>query len=190
MLLRVRERYALGAEPFILSLGTIQPRKNYGRLIEAFQRIDSAGARLVIAGGKGWLDRPIYEQAVAAGLGKRIQFLGFVKDADLPALYSAAAVFALPSLYEGFGLPTLEAMACGTPVVTSNVSSLPEIVAGAALTVDPRDVDGLAGALSTAMADSALRTRLTTAGVKRAKMFTWEKAAKQLYEHYQKLADD
>ena len=189
-LARVRKRYALGGDPFILSVGTIQPRKNYGRLIEAFRRSDIAGVKLVIAGGKGWLDQPIYEQAVAAGLSARIQFLGFVDDADLPALYSAAALFAFPSLYEGFGLPALEAMACGTPVVTSNVSSLPEVVADAALTVDPLDVDALAHAVSKAMADSAQRKRLAAAGIKRAKQFTWEKAAEQLYGHYQRLADD
>jgi len=186
-LARIRDRYSIGSEPFILSVGTIQPRKNYERLIEAFRRSEIEGVRLVIAGGKGWLDQPIYQQAAASGLGKRIQFLGFVDDEDLPALYSAADVFAFPSLYEGFGLPALEAMACGTPVVTSNVSSLPEVVGDAAVTIDPLDVDALAGALAMAVADSALRDNLIASGLEQAKRFSWANAARQLREHYQRL---
>lgn len=185
----VQERYGVGDAPYILSLGTVQPRKNYGRLVEAVRRLNQPDLKLVIAGGKGWLDDPLYEQIAALGFGERVVFPGHVPDEDLPALYSAAQVFAFPSLYEGFGLPPLEAMACGVPVVTSNVSSLPEVVGDAALLVDPYDVDALARALEQALADEGLRRTLIQRGYLRARFFTWEKAARQLHKHYARLLD-
>jgi glycosyltransferase involved in cell wall biosynthesis len=185
----VRERYGIGGAPYILSLGTVQPRKNYDRLVEALHRLDQPDLRLVIAGGKGWLDDPLYEKIAALGFGERVVFPGYVPDEDLPAFYSAARVFAFPSLYEGFGLPPLEAMACGVPVITSNVSSLPEVVGDAALLVDPYDVDALAEALAQALTDDRLRRTLIQRGYLRTKSFTWEKAARQLHKHYARLLD-
>jgi glycosyltransferase involved in cell wall biosynthesis len=135
----VRERYEIPGNPYIFSIGTVQPRKNYARLIEALAALGSeyADVHLVIAGGRGWLDSPIYQAVADHGLSQRVHFTGFARDEDLPALYSAARCLAYPSLYEGIGLPVLEAMACGTPVVTSKISSMPEIAGDAALLVDP-----------------------------------------------------
>lgn len=183
----VRERYRLGDGPYILSVGTVQPRKNYERLVEAFVRLERADIKLVIAGGKGWLDNPLYERIDALKLRDRVVMAGFVDDADLPALYSGAHVFAFPSLYEGFGLPPLEAMACGVPVVSSNTSSLPEVVGDAALCVDPYSVDELAEALRLALHDETLRRTLIDKGYRRARQFTWQSAAHQLRELYTKL---
>lgn len=183
----VRARYGLGDRSYILSVGTIQPRKNYLRLLEAFKQIDRPDLDLVIAGGRGWLENLAYRQAQESGLGDRIRFLGFVDDSDLPALYSAAQLFVFPSLYEGFGLPVLEAMACGIPVVTSNVSSLPEIAGDAALLVDPYDIEMLASAITEALEDQAVREKLVSRGTERARQFTWSRAAQQLLQHYKAL---
>jgi glycosyltransferase involved in cell wall biosynthesis len=183
---KVRARYGIGG-PYIFSVGTVQPRKNYGRLVEAFHRLNQRDLKLVIAGGKGWLDDPLMRQVEALGLSERVRFLGFVPDDDLPALYSGAWVFAFPSLYEGFGLPPLEAMACGVPVVASNTSSMPEVVADAGLLVDPLDVDALTDALRRALDDQALRIRLINRGQLRVQAFSWDKAARQLREHYTAL---
>jgi glycosyltransferase involved in cell wall biosynthesis len=183
----VRKKYQLGSGPFILSVGTIQPRKNYERLVEAFRRLDNADFKLVIVGGKGWLDHPLYKLIEKLGMEESVQFLGFVADDDLPALYSAAHVFAFPSLYEGFGLPALEAMACGTPVLTSNISSLPEVAGGVAISVEPTDVDAIAEGLGKLIEDTGLRKKLIQQGITRATLFNWNKAAGELREHYQDL---
>jgi glycosyltransferase involved in cell wall biosynthesis len=209
LLAAVRRKYALGAGPFILSIGTLQPRKNYARLIQAFAdlRLPIADCRLpdhrspitnhqspitalqlVIVGGKGWLYTDIFAQVKRLGLENAALFPGFVDDADLPALYSAAAVFAYPSLYEGFGLPVLEAMACGAPVVTSNVSSLPEVAGDAALMVTPTDVTALGAALHRVLTDAALRQQMTARGLAQASKFTWENAARQLLAVYERVA--
>lgn len=183
----LRNRHAMADSPYILSVGTIQPRKNYPRLIEAFRQLDDPDLQLVIAGGKGWLDHPLYELVKSSGLEDRVRFLGFVADEDLPALYSGARVCAFPSLYEGFGLPVLEAMSCATPVVTSAVSSLPEVAGDAAQLVDPYDVTGLAAALHRVLTDAEERDRMIARGLARARLFTWETAAVQLKEQYQRL---
>ena len=183
----VRTKYQLSAVPFILAVGTLQPRKNYVRLIQAFSHQPS-DIQLVIAGGKGWLYDSIFAEVARLKLQERVLFPGFVADADLPALYSAARVLAYPSLYEGFGLPMLEAMACGTPVVTSTASCLPEVAGDAALCVPPTDVDALAEALQTALSDERARADLKAKGLARAKEFTWEKAARALIHHYQHYA--
>lgn len=182
----VRQRYQIPARPYIFSVGTVQPRKNYARLIQALARLRAAGhdIDLVIAGGRGWLEDPIYAAIQVQKLSEHVHFIGFADDADLPALYSNAACVALPSLYEGFGLPVLEAMACGTPVVTSNLSSLPEVAGDAALLIDPLDVDALVHALERLLTDSALRERMITAGIQRAARFTWERSAAQLSDIY------
>lgn len=189
LLLTTRSKYQIGDRPYILSVGTVQPRKNYGRLIQALARLraDGLDLSLVIIGGKGWLTDPIYETLGQTGMGEFVRFTGFVDEADLPALYSGAACFAFPSLYEGFGLPILEAMACGVPVVTSNLSSLPEVAGDTALMVDPYDLDALADALRRLIEDSALRERLIAGGYERARQFTWTAAADHLRQIYARL---
>lgn len=185
----VRDRYHLPTGPFLLSVGTVQPRKNYTRLIEALARLrhEIPQLGLVIAGGKGWLEDPIYTALDQFGLREAVIFTGFADDADLPALYTLAHVVALPSLYEGFGLPVLEAMACGTPVVTSNLSSLPEVAGEAALLVNPLDVDELTDALKRLISDEALRAALRERGLARSEPFTWERAARQLRDIYSQM---
>ena len=184
---RLRARYGLGDAPYVLSVGTLQPRKNYVRLIRAFVQLTNQPTnqptnqltnQLVIAGGRGWL----YEETLAEA-GKypdRVRILGFVDDGDLPALYRNAALFVFPSLYEGFGLPVLEAMACGVPVVCSNASSLPEVAGDAALLVDPLDTDGLTMAMARVLEDPDLRRGMIARGLEQAARFTWERAALQL----------
>lgn len=179
----VRRKYNL-PERFILGVGTIQPRKNFTRLVEAFGILN---LHLVIAGGRGWLYEGVFERVRALGLEGRAHFLGFVDDADLPALYNLARLFAFPSLYEGFGIPPLEAMACGVPVVCSDTSSLPEVVGDAALTVDPLDVAALAEAMHRAIEDESLRASLVQRGLARAARFTWSKAAEELLEVYSSI---
>jgi glycosyltransferase involved in cell wall biosynthesis len=184
----VRERYQLPPR-FVLALSTLQPRKNFERLIRAFARLPESvrqEVKLVIAGGRGWRYEGIFETVSALQMEDAVCFPGYVADQDLPALYSLAELFALPSLYEGFGLEPLEAMACGTPVVTSNVSSLPEVVGDAAISVDPLDVDGLAEALELVLSDPALQQDMIRKGIDRARRFTWEAAAHKLLRLYER----
>ncbi|MDY6877792.1 MAG: glycosyltransferase family 1 protein [Chloroflexota bacterium] len=178
---RLQARYNIGNQPYVLSVGTVQPRKNYVRLIQAFTRLQTgklADLQLVIAGGQGWLYQDIFAEAEKQG--NRVRFLGFVDEADLPALYRHSALFAFPSLYEGFGLPVLEAMACGVPVVCSATSSLPEVAGDAALLVDPHDEKALAEAMTRILEDTDLRREMIARGVAQAARFTWERAARQL----------
>lgn len=176
--------------PFILYVGTIEPRKNLGRLIQAYARLKARRQlehKLVIAGQKGWLYDDVFRRAVDLRVEEDVVFPGYVSDDDLPSLYSLADAFVFPSLYEGFGLPPLEAMACGTPVVTSTASSLPEVAGDAALLVSPTDVDELAQAIARVLDDSDLRRRLSAKGVERAGALTWRSAAKSLLEIYESL---
>ncbi|HEY1349716.1 MAG TPA: glycosyltransferase family 1 protein [Ktedonobacteraceae bacterium] len=156
-----RERQGL-AQGFLLYLGTLEPRKNIAVLLEAYARMRQLAdtrVKLVLAGGKGWLYDTIFARVRQLNLEADVLFPGFVSDAEQPFWYRAARAFAYPSLYEGFGLPVAEALACGTPVVTSTVSSLPEAGAGLALTADPRDVEALARALLRALCDPSVRER-------------------------------
>jgi glycosyltransferase involved in cell wall biosynthesis len=189
MLRALRAKYHIADRPYIFSVGTVQPRKNYPRLIRALAALRAEGrdVGLVIAGGRGWLDDPIYSAIRGNGLAQYVHLIGFADDEDLPALYSGAAAFAFPSLYEGFGLPILEAMACGTPVVTSNVSSLPEVAGDTALMVDPTDLEGLTAALRRLLDDENLRQRLVAGGLKRAREFSWDRAAQNLKNIYSSL---
>jgi len=187
---RTRERHGL-ARPYILGVGTLQPRKNYGALIRAFHRLveeHDLPHDLVIVGSKGWLYDDVFATIAELGLAERVRLLGLVDDDDLPALYRGADVFAFPSLYEGFGIPVLEAMGCGTPVVTSNVSSLPEVAGDAALQVPPDDVDALADAMWRSISDTALREALRIRGFRQAARFTWKRAAEELIGVYERVA--
>jgi glycosyltransferase involved in cell wall biosynthesis len=174
---------------YVLFVGTVEPRKNVRRLLEAFLHVvrscPDRGELLVIAGGKGWRNTEIYDFVRESGLTDRVRFLGYVTDSDLRALYSAATVFAYPSLYEGFGLPVIEAMACGCPVVTSRTASLPEVAGDAGLLVEPTDVADIARALGTVMGDRELRQKLRAAGLERAAQFSWEKAARKTVRVYE-----
>ncbi|MGQ9887085.1 MAG: glycosyltransferase family 4 protein [Aggregatilineales bacterium] len=190
-IVQVRDKYGISDVDFLLSVGTVQPRKNYVRLIQALGVLRKRGhdLHLVVVGGKGWLQDPIYEAMDKFSLQPYTHFVGFADDADLPALYSAARCFVLPSLYEGFGLPVLEAMACGAPVVTSSVSSLPEVAGDAALLADPLDVSSIADTVERVLTDNDLRDNLVRAGLARAAEFTWERAARKLHEIYCRLLD-
>lgn len=172
---------------FILSVGTIQPRKNYSRLIEAFAQFirenkqKYTDLQLIIIGKKGWLYEPILAAPKKFGIADKVKFLDFVPDAELSSFYTHALCFALPSLYEGFGLPVLEAIAYKCPVVVSNVSSIPEIAGKAGIYVDPNSTDSIAKGLLTAVRQrNLIQGRLrVTAGLAQVKKFTWEKAAAQ-----------
>jgi glycosyltransferase involved in cell wall biosynthesis len=182
----VKARYGIEAD-FVLSVGNLQPRKNIRRLIEAYARIP-AGLRnrykLVIVGQALWQHSDIYHAVAERGLLAHVIFTGYVPEPDLVLLYNAASLFAYPSLYEGFGLPVLEAMACGTPVVTSCVSSLPEIAGDAALLVDPGDVDAIAEAMATVLSEPELAQCLSAAGLQRASSFSWERMALETLKVY------
>jgi glycosyltransferase involved in cell wall biosynthesis len=185
----VRQRYAIPDQPYIFSVGTVQPRKNYARLIAALATLGPAyeDIHLVIAGGRGWLEGPIYQAVRDHGMQERVHFIGFAHDEDLPALYSEAVCLAYPSLYEGIGLPVLEAMACGTPVLTSAISSLPEVAGDAAILVDPYRVEAIAEGLRQLLDDATLRAELVTRGLRQAARFTWEGAAQQLLGIYRQM---
>lgn len=185
----VRERYGL-PDRFILYLGTIQPRKNLTTLLEAFASIRTQRPQvgLVIAGERGWLYQPFYSRLRELGLDQVVTLAGKVADDDLPAMFNAAEVFAYPSVFEGFGLPPLEAMACGTPVVCSNASSLPEVVGDAGLLVAPRDVRAWVTALAHVLDDDRTRADLRGRGRKRALRFTWDAAAAKTARVYRSLA--
>jgi glycosyltransferase involved in cell wall biosynthesis len=189
-LARVRQRYSVGDAPFVLGVGTLEPRKNWPALIRAWTRLRQASGlphRLVIAGGKGWLAEGIFAAAQASPYRDDIVFTGFVDDADLPALYAAAGVFAFPSRYEGFGIPVVEALACGTPVVCAYNSSLPEAAGDAALLVTCDDDAALAAALQRLIEDQALRQSLQAAGLAQAARFTWQSAAAALWQTYERI---
>jgi glycosyltransferase involved in cell wall biosynthesis len=186
---RVRKKYGL-PERFVLSVGTIQPRKNYARLVQAFSRLRAPDLSLVIVGGKGWLYDELFQQVKELNVQDRILFTGYIDDSDLPLVYNLAEVFVFPSLYEGFGIPPLEAMSCGIPVVAADNSSLPETVGDAGILVNARDVESLAEALARVIDSPSLSQTLIELGLERAKRFTWQKAAQTLlstYEHVGKL---
>jgi glycosyltransferase involved in cell wall biosynthesis len=186
---RVGERYGL-SEPYILHVGTLEPRKNLETLISAYARLRRERYiphGLVLVGDRGWKYDPIFQLVDQLGLRNAVRFTGAVPADDLPALYNAADLFVYPSLYEGFGLPPLEAMACGTPVVTSNVSSLPEVVGDAALLVDPHDEGALAEAMARVLSDVELRRHMRERGLERARHFSWERCARETLAVYEEV---
>jgi glycosyltransferase involved in cell wall biosynthesis len=178
--------------PYILSVGTLEPRKNLDGLLRAFSRARHAGIshKLVITGARGWGTTRLAELVRNLKLEDSVIFTGFVESCDLPHLYAGADFFVYPSLYEGFGLPPLEAMACGVPVITSNVSSLPEVVGDAALLVDPRSDGDLADAIVRLAGDAMLRNGLRSQGLARAGLFSWERTAKESMAVYRRVMGD
>jgi len=187
---QVRERYQLQA-PFLLYAGNIKPHKNLERLIEAFGDVRRRGfdrLKLLIIGDQVTKYATLRHAVHRCKLHTHVRFFGFVPDRMLAVLYRLADAFVFPSLYEGFGLPPLEAMACGTPVVTSNVSSLPEVVGDAALLVDPYDTRAIADALERVLSDEALRRDLVARGLERAKEFSWERSVRRIREVYAEVS--
>jgi glycosyltransferase involved in cell wall biosynthesis len=164
-------------EKFVLFVGTLEPRKNLARLVEAFGRLQDAGLKLVLGGGRGWNYEEVQARVERLGLRDRVIFPGYVPAEELPLWYNAATIFAYPSLYEGFGMPVTEAQACGTPVLTSNCSSLPEAAGDAALHVAPRDVGAMSEGLHRLLTDAALCDDLRRRGLAHAARFTWRKTA-------------
>jgi glycosyltransferase involved in cell wall biosynthesis len=183
----VRLRYGLGGQPYILALSRLEPRKNFVRLIEAYAEARQAAKlphTLVIGGRKGWLYDTIFAKVQELGLGDQVLFPGFIADEDLPALYSGAAIFAYPSLYEGFGLPILEAQACGAPVLTADNSCLPEAAGAGAVYVKAEDVESIAAGIVRLATDTQLAAQIVAAGRQNAAQFTWERSAAQLLAAY------
>ncbi|HEV2443285.1 MAG TPA: glycosyltransferase family 1 protein [Steroidobacteraceae bacterium] len=179
-LTEVRVRHRL-PEKFVLWVGQIESRKNVKRLLRAFAAIASEFPhQLVIAGEQRWSTREELSEVGALGLEQRIQFLGWVPHTDLPAIYRLAELLAFPSLYEGFGIPLVEAMACGCPILTANTCAPPEVVDGAGYLVDPYDVDAIAAGLRITLSDPALRAAMIARGLERAKAFSWEKSAREV----------
>jgi len=179
-------------EPYILYLGTVEPRKNIERLIEAYAKFKKRhidAPILVIAGKKGWFYEGIFQKVHTLGVTDFVRFTGFVDEKDKPGFLAGALFFCFPSLYEGFGLPPLEAMACGTPVIVSNTASLPEVVGDAGIQVDPFSVAELTDAMEKLWLDKALREHLSQKGLERAALFDWDNASKQLFALYEALAE-
>lgn len=188
---RILARHGL-ANPFILTVGTIEPRKNLSTLLSAYQMLVAKGLRheLVIAGRRGWLCDDVFAKVQNEGLVNRVRILGAVPWNELPALYRQASVFAYPSLYEGFGIPVLEAMACGTPVVASNSSSLPEAAGDAGILIDPLDAEALAEVLRMVIEDSNQAQIMIGRGLERVKQFTWAATGKRLLHLYNSFEGD
>ena len=176
-------------QPYILYVGALESRKNLPRLLEAYALLRqwSPHWRLVIVGARKWKFSPIFDTVQRLGLEPYVTFTGYVEDEHLPALYAGADLFTFPSLYEGFGLPVLEAMACGTPVVTSNWSSLPEVAGDAALLVDPYDVPQIAQAMWLVLSQPALAAAMQAKGIAWAAQFTWERTARETIAVYEQV---
>ena len=182
---RVRRRYEL-ERPFVLYVGTIEPRKNLTRLVRAFAQVkhQCPDLELVLVGQLGWKYTSLLRAIEDLNLGRAVRRLGYVPGEDLPALYNLARTLAFPSLYEGFGLPVVEAMACGTPVLTSNGSSLAEIAVNASYLIDPLDVDDIARGLLCLATDDDWHARLRSAGLARSAQFSWQRAAAETVRVY------
>jgi len=184
----VRQKYNLPPK-YILHVATIEPRKNLSRLLDVFKALlaDWPDLKLVLIGKKGWLYEPFFQKLQAMGLQELVIFPGYIDEADLPACYEMAEVFVFPSLYEGFGLPPLEAMACGTPVVSSNSSSLPEAIGEAGIMVEPTDTAALTVAIQRVLNNTTLQADLKQRSLAQAQKFSWTKAATELKTVYESL---
>ncbi len=190
LLEQVREKYNLPRQ-FILYVGALEPRKNLGLLLDAFQDVQKrlTGWPLVVVGRLGWMYQEILDKLKQSDLVDKVQFIGYVPVEDLPVIFNLADLCVYPSAYEGFGLPPLEAMACGTPVITTNVSSMPEIVGEAGVLLPPGDRASLAQAIEALLGDPERRHHLSEMGLERAAGFTWERTAGQTIQLYQEVVD-
>lgn len=189
----VRSRLKL-ARDYVLSIGTIHPRKNYARLIHAFaqllKRRQDCDLELVVVGKRGWLYRGILDLVGRLGMKDRVRFLDYVAESDLPAVIGNARLFAFPSLHEGFGIPVLEAQACGTPVICSMTSAFPEVAGDGALFVDPFDVDALSAGMERLVFDESLRSKLIAHGLENVKRFSWENSAARVLQVLEEASGD
>ena len=186
----IRKKYSL-PDHFMLFVGSIEPRKNLENLVRAYISLDKGirkDIKLVLAGFRGWENKEI--MALLREVKSDVLYLGYLPDTELGELYNLATLFIYPSIYEGFGLPPLEAMACGCPVVVSNAASLPEVCGDAAYYVDPRDVNSIAGGIAKVLSDETLRRSLIARGLERAKLFSWEQAAKKHLEVFEDAAEN
>ena len=189
---RVKEKYGI-SKKYFLFMGNVEPRKNLVRLVEAYfkakEQYEGEFPVLVIGGAKGWLCDEIYQMAERDGKQDKIRFAGYIADEDVPILMSGAEVFCFVSLYEGFGMPVLEAMACGTPVLTSCNSALAEVAGDAAVKVNPKNVDEIADALVRLYRDNELRENCMLRGISHAREYSWENASCKLYEVYERISE-
>lgn len=183
---KVKEKYGLEGE-YLLYVGTIEPRKNLKRLIEAYAQLPRKVPKLILAGKKGWFYKEIFQTVEKLGIKKRVKFLGYVADRDVPLLIAGAKCFLFPSLYEGFGLPPLEAMACGVPVVTSNTSAIPEVVGDAAVLIEPDQVESIQQGILQVMERESLQKQMVEKGIQQARKFNWKRTTDRLIEICQKL---
>jgi glycosyltransferase involved in cell wall biosynthesis len=171
-------------EKFILYVGTIEPRKNLSTLIRAYAKLRPNGVKLICAGGRGWMYEDVFQTVEELRVSRDVIFPGYVAENDLPMWYAAAKVFVYPSTYEGFGLPVIEAMACGTPTITTHASSLPEAAGDAGLLVPPDDADALSDALARVLDSDSLREELSARGMKHTDKFTWVDTARDTAQVY------
>ncbi|MHC1749551.1 MAG: glycosyltransferase family 4 protein [Cellulosilyticaceae bacterium] len=188
----VKDKYHL-PDKYILYMGTIEPRKNIGAIIEAFAQLKKdnddriKNIKLVLAGKKGWLYESIFDKVRTLNLENDVVFTDYVEDQDKAIIYQLAKIFIFPSLYEGFGIPALEAMAAGVPVITSNSSSLPEVVGTAGILVEPKDFKGIAEAMCNILNDESLAKEMIAKGYEQVKKFSWDESARKLYELYKNI---
>jgi glycosyltransferase involved in cell wall biosynthesis len=188
---RVSEMYGLDRD-FILFVSTIEPRKNLPGLLQAYRKLlddYKVSEGLALAGSRGWLSEEVYSMVETLNLDEHVRFLGRVPSEHLVYLYNSARLLVHPSFYEGFGLPPLEAMTCGTPTIVSNVSALPEVVGDAAILIDPHDIDGLTVAMWRVLTDQDTRDNLIAKGLKRASMFSWKRAAEETLAVYRRVVE-
>ncbi len=181
---KVNLQYKISGD-YLLYLGTLEPRKNIERLVDAYSQLKDEMPnipKLVLAGGKGWLYNNIFEKVKSLQIGEDVVFTGYVKAEDSPILIKGARAFLFPSIYEGFGMPPLEAMACGTPVLVSNVASLPEVVGDAGIQVDPFSIEGIKSGLKQIIMDLNLRKELSRKGLERVKTYTWDKSVEVVHK--------
>ena len=188
-----RQRYKIPEGPYVLSVCTIEPRKNLDHLVECFfdlvRQENLADLHLILVGSVGWKNQKVFDQIIHGGDARsRIILTGYIRNEDMAAIYSSALMFVYPSLYEGFGLPPLEAMQCGVPVITSNTSSLPEVVGDAGILVNPRDHDQLCSSMLEVYQSSSLRAALSAASLTRARQFSWQRCLSQTIDAYKKAA--
>lgn len=185
----IASKYAT-SERYILAVGTVEPRKNIESLLKAYallKKQSNFNCHLLIAGMRGWKNSKIFNTHYTLNLMEQVKFLGYVPDEDMPKLYSGAMAFVFPSLYEGFGIPLLEAMACGTPVVVSNTSTMPEVVGNAGIYIDPYNIENIAQGIYSIVSNKSVRQKLISIGFQRVKQFTWRKTAESTLKVFEKI---